>query len=282
MPPPKPSAAGRSRKSWELLLVVVAVGALAGYLGVKLGAKLGTGASLSGAGPKWAGLLPLFALPLVWLLSVAAHEFGHLVGGWATGGKFLLYVVGPFKWQRTPGGVRFSWNSSLNLGAGLASCLPFDAAKVTPQRTAVMIAGGPLASLVLAVAGLWLVAGVDGRLAQNLALAVTWMSMLIFAVTVFPTTMGGFKSDGRRLFELLRGDRRSEQETAIMALTTASLAGVRPADYDPRLVEQAIGLRDGWSLTFTRTSRPTSTPSTSARRHVRRRCSTMSWRARRN
>ena len=30
-----------------------------------------------------------------------------------------------------------------------------------------------------------------------------------------------------------------------MTLTTASLGGVRPADYDPRLVAQAISLRDG-------------------------------------
>jgi hypothetical protein len=67
---------------------------------------------------------------------------------------------------------------------------------------------------------------------------------LIFAVTVFPATGGGFKTNGLRFLELNRGDARSAQENAVMTLTTAALRGVRPADYDPRLVEQAIALGD--------------------------------------
>lgn len=64
-------------------------------------------------------------------------------------------------------------------------------------------------------------------------------------MTAFPGTAGGFKTDGKRVFDLLRGDRRSEQEAAVLALTTAGLAGVRPADYDPGLVARAVSLGDG-------------------------------------
>jgi hypothetical protein len=253
LPPPKPPAQEKSLKSWATLLLLVVIGGLAGYFGAKVGARLGADALLRGPGPKWVGLLPVLALPLVWLVAVAAHEFGHLAGGWAGGGKFLLYVVGPFKWQRTPTGIRFSWNWSVNLGGGMAACLPLDAARVTPRRMALMIAGGPLASLLLAVATLWLAAalaapatqGLLRNFAQNLSLSVTGISLLVFLLTVFPSTLGGFKSDGRRFYELLRGDRRSDQEKAMMALTTAALSGMRPADLDAGLVGESVALRDG-------------------------------------
>lgn len=197
------------------------------------------------AGLEWRDLLPVLALPVVWWGVVAVHELGHLAGGWAAGGKFLLYAAGPFRWQRTPAGVRFGWNLRFNVLGGLASCLPLDTARVTPRRLAVMIAGGPLASALLAVAGLWVAAERAGGWVHVVGLEVAGLSLLVFALTVFPWTGNGFKSDGRRVFELLRGDRRSQQEMAMITLTTLALAGVRPADYDPRLVAQATALRDG-------------------------------------
>ncbi|MBX3737497.1 MAG: hypothetical protein KF715_12440 [Candidatus Didemnitutus sp.] len=252
-PPPAPPPAERSAKFWLRLLPLALVGAGAGYLGVKFGAQLGAGVLPRGAGSKWLGLAPVLFLPFVWLLAVAVHELGHLLGGWAVGGKFLLYAVGPWKWQRTPGGVRFFWNWSLNAAGGLASCLPLEAERTTPRRMAVMIAGGPLASLLLALAALWAAVAIADPAATNAGreiahrgvISVAWMSLIVALATLLPSTMCGFKSDGRRLFELLRGDRRSDQETALMALTATSLAGVRPADFDPALVERALVLRDG-------------------------------------
>lgn len=248
-PPPAPSGLKKAGGVKMLLGLAVgaAIGAGAGYLGMKVGANL----MLPGL-PKWTAVLQLPLLPLVWLLAVAFHELGHLVGGWLSGGRFLLYVVGPLLWKRTPAGVRFAWNTNLNIAGGLAACLPLDPARTTPRRTAVMIAGGPVFSVLLVVLALWLSAGLAAIattppliFAQHAAMMVAGMSLLIFVVTVIPGSGGGFKSDGRRFYELIRGDARSEQENAVMTLTTASLGGVRPADYDPRLVERAISLRDG-------------------------------------
>lgn len=249
LPPPASSATKRAFGAGQLGALVI--GALLGAAGGVLGSRLGASLLLPGL-PKWALLFHLLALPLVWLIVVAFHELGHLVGGWAGGGRFMLYVVGPFMWKRTPAGVRFSWNKNVNIGGGLAACLPLDPSQTTPHRTAVMIAGGPLFSLLLALLALWLAAGLAAIattpaliFAQHFAVIVAGMSVLIFFATVIPASAGGFKSDGRRFYELLRGDERSAQECAMLALTTASLAGVRPADYEPRLVAQAIGLRDG-------------------------------------
>lgn len=230
------------------ILLMIGVGAGIGYLAGKFGAQLFPRPT----GPLWLKLMPLAWVLPAWLAAVAWHEFGHLVGGWLTGGRFLLWIVGPFKVQRTPAGIKAGWNRSVNLGGGLAACLPLEPERMTPRRMAVMILGGPLFSLVMAVAGLWLAAWLGsrpettaGRLMEQAVLAGTALSALIALATLFPGTAGGFKSDGRRVFDLLCGGPRADQEAAMLALTTAQLAGQRPADFDPALVARALALKDG-------------------------------------
>lgn len=249
--PPCAAAQAKVRRTWRSALPMLAGAVFGGCVGF-VGAKFGTDLLVRLDGPKALIFVSLATLPLVWLFVVAVHEFGHVVGGWLTGGKLILYVVGPFMWKRTPAGLRFSWNTNVNVAGGLAACLPLDLGRVTPRRLAVMIAGGPVSSVALTVAALWLAAGITPRvdglvlgLAQHAALFTAAVSALIFLVTAAPGAAGGFKTDGRRFLELLRGDARSEQEQAMIALTTAGLAGVRPADYEPRLVAQAVALRDG-------------------------------------
>lgn len=249
LPPPKPAAKQAfTAKKLALLFVGALIGAVGGFVVAKYGSEL----LVSFGGPKWLKLLALLGLPLWWLVAVGVHEFGHVVGGWIGGGRLLLYVVGPFMWRRTPAGLKFSWNRQVNLSGGLAACLPLDPAAVSARRFATMIAGGPAFSLLLAaiLAGAaWLLSlgepGTARALGQHQVVFGAGLSLLIFVVTAMPGAGGGFKSDGRRFFELLRGGARSEQEKAMLVLTASSLGGVRPADYDPALIEQVTALRDG-------------------------------------
>lgn len=249
MPPPKPAAKQAfTAKKLALILAGVLIGGVGGFL---VG-KYGVGLLAPWDGPKWMKLVALLTLPAWWMVAVGIHEFGHVVGGWLGGGRLLLYVVGPFMWRRTPAGLKFSWNRQVNLSGGLAACLPLDPGAVSANRFAVMIAGGPVSSLLLTAmlaggAGLLSIGepGAARSLLQHQAVFGAAISLLIFVVTALPGTAGGFKSDGRRFVELLRNDARSEQEKAMLVLTTLSLGGVRPADYDPGLVAQVTALRDG-------------------------------------
>lgn len=251
-PPPPPAAPERSVRHWLRLLPLVVLGAALGFAGVKFGAWFAAVAGPAAGEPLWLKLALIAWLPFVWLFAVGVHELGHLVGGWAIGGQFLLYAVGPFKWQRTPTGVRFFWNFKLNTFGGLASCLPLQAGRATPRRMAWMVAGGPLASVVLAVAAAWCAVFVTAPFAHGALLKllhrgvveVAVMSGVLAVATLFPSMAGGFKSDGLRLLGLLRRDRRSEQETALVALTAASIGGVRPAQLDAALIERSLALRD--------------------------------------
>lgn len=251
-PPPVAGAATRT-KSWKSVFIVVAMAAAGAVVGF-LGARHGIDLLLPMPGSRWLKLLVVLWVIPAWLLAVGWHEGGHVVGGWCGGGRLLLWIVGPFKVQRTPTGLRAGWNKSVNLSGGLAACVPADPRLVTPRRTAVMILGGPLFSLILTVAMLWVAAGLAAlpgeiglalTMAQHFAVITAGLSALIFLVTVAPATVGGFKTDGRRAWDLLRADERSDQEAALLILTTAGLSGQRPADYDPELVRRAGALRDG-------------------------------------
>lgn len=242
-PPDRPEAAAKNRWKWLWLLGLTLAGAVFGYFGATLIDDLFRKPDGIGA-----VVLMFAALPAVWLIVVGWHELGHVVGGWLVGGRFMLWVVGPFMIKRTPNGVRFGRNRSVNIGGGLAVCVPTDVALVTPARTAVMILGGPGASLLLALLGGLLVQGPLaglGAIGYNVLVFTALLSAAIFALTLAPFMAGGFKSDGRRAWDLLKGDARSDQEAAMLLLTTVGMGGVRPADYDPDLVRKTLALNDG-------------------------------------
>ncbi len=199
----------------------------------------------------WPVILSLIAPLFLWFVAVGWHELGHVIGGWLGGGNFLLWVAGPFMVRRTPAGLRLAWNRSVNLTGGMAVCTPLDPAQVSARRMAGMTAGGPLASLLLAFAAIWLAGAWDFSLSplrilgQNVLMELGLISALLYLVTAWPGTAGGFKTDGKRMLDLLRAGAPSDQESALLVLTSASLAGIRPSAYDPALVTRAIALKDG-------------------------------------
>lgn len=165
------------------------------------------------------GVLALGAPATV--LGILVHELGHVAGGKLAGFRFLLLLVGPFKLQRTPEGLRLGLNFSASLAGGLACLLPEDDRNLT-RRMAVFIAGGPVASLLLGlVAGLggWAWYGTFtplappsyGALLGSLGLVITGaISLALFAVSALPATASGFATDGRRLVMLRKkGNGRS-------------------------------------------------------------------------
>jgi hypothetical protein len=243
LPPAVTATPRKSRQQWLVVILMAVAGGVVGFFGARFGAEF----LLPAGEGRMIKLLVLGTVPLVWLLVVGWHELGHLVGGRITGGRFLLFIIGPFQWQRSPAGIRFSWNRRINLFGGMAACLPVDQRDLT-RRFALMIAGGPLASLVLVVLALWAAVGLahlGWTVPQHIAVFTALLSGLIFVLTALPGEAGGFRTDGRRLLNLLGRDATARQEAALLSLTVAALAGQRPADYDSSRIEAAIGINPG-------------------------------------
>jgi hypothetical protein len=179
----------------------------------------------------------LLALPLLFLLVLAVHEAGHLLGGFRHGMRFLLFIVGPFQWSRTPSGIRFSWIFNLGTLGGLAASTPNPDRPMKPQLLS-LIAGGPIASLLLAIMGLAAV-GLEGRIGTY-GLILGALSLLIFLVTAIPLRAGGFMSDGMQFIEVIRGGPAVEERQALIVLMAQSLGGTRPRDLDGAVIRQAL------------------------------------------
>jgi hypothetical protein len=232
------------------------------------GALMFVGGMLVGALAAWGGLRALPELGfstaqtvatvvlvlLMYLLCIAAHELGHVLGGRLGGFRLLLFIAGPFRLERTPTGFRAGLNRSIMLAGGLAAMTPVGLRHLR-QRTLLMVAGGPVLSLMVAAQFLALYqamspalfsagAAFPAQLAGILLLAIGLGSMLIGVVTLIPGRAGGFYSDGARMLRLMRTGDDTEREVALIALTGISMAGTRPRDWDADLVARGAGIRD--------------------------------------
>lgn len=215
-----------------------ALGAGAGYVAAKAwGGNLKNHPALEhwlqnslGALTAWDWL----AAPVLLLLVVAVHEVGHLLGGLSQGMRFLLLIFGPFQWNASDEGIRFRWVTNLGLMGGIAATLPVRMDNLRQQMLP-MIAGGPLASLLLTALAAALSFGIAGRMAGHAAI-VACLSFAIFLVTAIPFRAGGFMSDGMQLLEVRRGGASVVERADLIAVTATSLGGVRPREWDTALV----------------------------------------------
>jgi len=177
------------------------------------------------------------ALPVLILVVLGTHEIGHLLGGLSQGMRFLLLIVGPFGWHASISGARFEWNTNLALMGGIAAAVPTKTGASLRRQLLVLIAGGPIASLLLTIFAVVLASVSDPRFAAY-CIFVAATSFGIFLVTLIPVRSGGFMSDGMQIIDVLRGGSAVIERSAIMQIFAQSLAGVRPRDWDSAAVDE--------------------------------------------
>jgi hypothetical protein len=233
---------GRKKSVWLSFLggaAIGAAGATAGLLLARSGLRLEPVRAALDALSAW----DLLVLPVIALLVIAVHEAGHLAGGMSRGMRFLLYVVGPFGWFGSAQGVHFRWCFNLGTLGGVAATMPDPRQPLAPQMMPVVL-GGPLASLLLAAAGLALASVLDARPAAY-ALLTGGFSAAIFVMTALPFRAGGFMSDGMQWLVYRRGGVGLEKRARVTALMGMSMAGTRPRDLDEATLRLAQRQADG-------------------------------------
>ncbi len=183
--------------------------------------------------------IAVFFIPAFFIV-IGVHELGHVTAGLLMKFEFKSITVGPFMWEKQQHGIKFRWNKNVNTSGGLALCLPVGAENLS-KRFAVYAAGGPLASIVLAIVTFLLsrlaVGGAtDGNTAtlvmQWLLMEICLLSAIIAVATLIPIHTGGFSSDGARIFNLLKGGDVTRFELLILKLMSAATSGLRPALYN--------------------------------------------------
>ncbi len=224
-------------------VIFLIAGGAAGYFGAKVGGM----AASTIAAPVMITLAILF-IPAFFLV-IAIHEGGHAVAGVWMKFDFRMYVVGPFLWDKEPGGWKFKWNKNVNTSGGLVLCIPTGTHDI-PKRFSIYAAGGPIASLMLAVLAycLYLICqqlslkSAVGQIVTNLSLMIAFLSSVIFLVTSIPLQAGGFSSDGARIIRFLRGGDTARFEALLLKMVSGSMAGNRPSELTKEELQEAHAL----------------------------------------
>jgi hypothetical protein len=164
--------------------------------------------------------------------SIAFHEVGHLTAGKLAAMKTGGIAVGGVMIFRSGDRWRCRFEYRRILSGGLAKPLP-EKGDFDPVRYAWMVAGGPLATIILA-AGAGIVLWKSGSSASSLS-SLFWINLILLAGTLLPA--GGInKSDGPRLWMLLRNRDESRSWIALLQVMAEETKGVLPRDWDPELV----------------------------------------------
>jgi tetratricopeptide (TPR) repeat protein len=174
-----------------------------------------------------------------------------LIGGKLAGYSFVMLTVGPFKWVREQGRVRWRWNTSLNTFGGLTLMIPPVAASES-RRMARIILGGPIASFCLgifSILGLALIQTTQPHAAfvnqfAFFLVIVAAMALMTGVATLIPYSTGGFASDGEQYLDLMRGGHRAERRLLMLTLSTYSLSGRRPREWDAAPVARLLELAE--------------------------------------
>jgi len=228
----------RSGRHWLRFLAWVAACGVSGVLLGRLAARH--------AGPGAANLLSpwdIGGILVVWLVVIVIHEAGHWAGGRLGGMRLILMTVGPLRLTHEPGGWRLGLFLRSGGFGGLTVMAP-GADRPIAQQLRPMIAGGPLASLLLSMAGLVLLVATSGRVALYGG-AIAVVSGLVLAVTAIPLRIGGFPNDGAQWRDLRRGGRSAQLRSVLAALSAQSLSGIRPRELDGAALAHAHALDDG-------------------------------------
>lgn len=225
-PAAPPPDAGRPRTThWRGTMVSLLVG---GAVGVAL-ASTGILVGREVATPGWflaglvLGLWPNFVL----------HEAGHLLAGIAAGLRPVALGIGPFRYERTLAGWRGYRGSALQGIAGFAALLPDGHAGTGRGAQAAMLAGGPLANLLVASICFAAAAALGGfPRTAGLLWGVGGIALVLGVANLVPFTVAaGWRSDGRTLLDIARHAPDADIHLALQRVVGLSLAGQRPRDW---------------------------------------------------
>jgi Zn-dependent protease len=227
-----------------------------------------TGASVVVIGLQWVCAASLWALlltPVIFILSIVAHEAGHVVAAWAGRAVVFQVALGPFLFVRRQQGVRCSFDRVwLTRPMGYVAGCPVEPRNLA-RRFCFFAAGGPLASLAAGLICLGIALLCNEKAAeleppgdspvhtlatyfnpQTLAPAL-WMiaavvNLRFFVLSAVPRGIAGWANDSYLILAWLRAPGLVEKTWILNRLAMQMAQGRRPRDWDLALVARLLAL----------------------------------------
>jgi hypothetical protein len=188
--------------------------------------------------PRQFGGFNVFLIFPAMYVTIAVHELGHLLFGAMVGMAPGAIVIGGLVIHKSGQRWLMRFDYRRLFGGGLAMVLPPNG-DFRPGAYGWMVAGGPITSLFFVVlcrlVVLW-----QGHGMRGWNVTVYWVALLVVVGPLVPASSGINKSDGARLWELLRRPDQCRAWMAVRALQTEETRGVLPRDWDKKFVQQML------------------------------------------
>jgi hypothetical protein len=220
--PPEPSSARRRR-----LIALI--------LGLVLGGLLILTDQGRLHGWPWPACNGLLLIPALYV-GIAVHELGHLVAGWLVGLEAGGISVGPLVFTQSGKSWVVRFESRMWFGGFFKPLTSTIDCQLS--RFAWLVAGGPIASLALAIVCGIISVRADGI--WNWVGTLCWASSLLVVLAGIPYSSGLNKSDGARLWQLVHHPQQARRWVAILALSSEEAKGLRPREWNSEVFNQTL------------------------------------------
>ena len=237
----------KSKFSWQLLLLALAIG---------IAAKV--------FGPSWVrmvfqavGLGTVTTLAAFWAAfaaSIVLHESGHLIAAVRQDFEILGASLGPIRTVHLHGKWRFQYSGTFMSGS--ISAIPREN-HAWRKRMLLVVAAGPAATLLTGIASALLLfsSRFDGWMLYFLA-SLTELSFFLFVLGLIPNgSKAQMRNDAQLCSSLFRNTVEAQEILLYHLVTQLGVAGMRPRDYPERLIRKlAVGRsRPDMSLIYAHT-----------------------------
>jgi len=240
--PPLPSlptklekAHTKSKFSWNLLLLALAIG---------IAAKV--------FGPSWARIIfqtvrlgtvsALSAFAAAFAAGIVLHEAGHLVASLLLDFEILGASLGPVRGAFFHG--KWTFHFSGTLLSGSISAIPRQNHSWR-KRMLLVVAAGPAATFLTGVASalLLLHGQFDGWMKCFLASSIE-LSFFLFVLGLVPNgRKAQIRNDARLCYSLFHNTAEAQEILLYHLVTQLTVAGMRPRDYPERLIRKMAAAR---------------------------------------
>jgi hypothetical protein len=237
----------KSKFSWNLMLLAVAIGIAAKAFGPSWARMLFEGVRLETVAALGAFMAALGA-------GIVLHEAGHLTAALLLDFEILGASLGPVRAAHFHGKWTFQFSGTLFSGS--ISAIPRQNHSWR-KRMLLVVAAGPAATFLTGVASaLLLFNGQFDNWTGSFLASLAQLSFFLFVLGLIPNgTKAQVRNDARLCYSLLHNTIEAQEILLYHLVTQLGVAGMRPREYPERLIRKlaAAGRRPDMSLIYAHT-----------------------------
>ena len=183
---------------------------------------------------------------IAFFMSTIIHELGHVVCGLIHGWKFLMMVIGPFKFYReTPDDrIRFGIEKNPSLWGGCGGTFPNKVDDKAVKVFSRILLAGPIASFILGIVFCVILIVTKNELAMMIGFVA--LGEGVACILPMKIKTGILYNDGTRCMRIVKGGQTAAEEKAILTFAFDEFLHGTKDTFDKDMVEVLMDSEDAY------------------------------------